>query len=195
MLATQKSMAGSSGSAVALLVEHRPFCRRSNRRGAASPATPPLTLDRKTFVPGEGAWWKLVDMEGVLKFFLTDVYIAAPAPNQDATNGSAPAAISRGATPGPAETGRGALPGIDRGGFRRGRAWVRLADDAARSYALRPGDKLAVDVEARWLQGNSNLCGGPGLRACRQCRLVGWSGVLTTLPVPRTGNGTGWQWS
>jgi len=67
------------------------------------------------------------------------------------------------------------------------RAWVRMDETVARAYALRPGDRVEVRAEARWLEGNNTLCVAfdrhDGTRG-------GWTGVVETMDVPTDG---GWH--
>ncbi|MCC6695086.1 MAG: SUMF1/EgtB/PvdO family nonheme iron enzyme [Candidatus Hydrogenedentes bacterium] len=67
------------------------------------------------------------------------------------------------------------------------RAWVRMNETPARAYALAPGDRVAVQVEARWLEGNATLCLALDRRDRANGAWTGWTGVLETLDIPRDG--------
>jgi formylglycine-generating enzyme required for sulfatase activity len=67
------------------------------------------------------------------------------------------------------------------------RAWTRLAPQPAKALALRPGDKIAISIEAHAVVGNSTLCVALDYMDAQRDAWTGWSGVLAELPVPRDG--------
>ncbi len=149
-----------------------------------------LRLNRATFAPSEAAWWAMRDMEGVLRFVLTDVYLCAPQPGQDRDAWLATMREYR-----EQRRAGGYVPGTGR--FRdvislnfqgKGyRGWVRLVDELGKAYALQPGDRLRVTVEARWLAGNNELCLGFDYNDAESGKWQGWSNVVETFEIPQDG--------
>ncbi len=71
--------------------------------------------------------------------------------------------------------------------FRGVRAWTRLAPQVAADLALRPGERIDVTFEARWVSGNSEVGLAldhldPATHAWRD-----WSTVLATARIPTDG--------
>ncbi len=152
-------------------------------------AAPPLVLNRTTFAPLEGAWWKLADMEDVIEFFVSDVYAAGPRPDQDRDAWVAAMREYRELRRrGELEPGKGRYREVIALDFTGdNRAWTRLADSASRAYALASGDQVTVDVEARWIRGNNNLCVAFDYVNEADGAWAWWSGVLVTLTIPQDG--------
>jgi len=67
------------------------------------------------------------------------------------------------------------------------RAWARLGVQASKTLSPSPGETLGVEVKARWLAGNPNLCFAFDVHNTGDDAKSGWSGVLSTRDVPRDG--------
>lgn len=71
------------------------------------------------------------------------------------------------------------------------RAWVRAGRPWAFAADLQPGEPLAIEGEARWIEGNGTLClafdwcdRGRGSAGSWQ----GWSTVVASAPIPKDGD-------
>jgi formylglycine-generating enzyme required for sulfatase activity len=69
--------------------------------------------------------------------------------------------------------------------YRGVRAWVRLAPAVAKAYDLNPGDTLHVNVDARALGGNAELCVAFDLHNRIDDAKAGWSQVRGTMSVAK----------
>lgn len=72
--------------------------------------------------------------------------------------------------------------------FRGVRAWVRLAKTASTALALQPGQALLVTVDARAIEGNSELCVAFDVHDRTDDAKVGWTGVRATLAIGKDGD-------
>jgi len=71
--------------------------------------------------------------------------------------------------------------------FRGERAWIRLADAVTKAYDFRPGEKVRVVIGARWMEGNNKLCIAFDTHTRSGYEKVGWTGVVTTVQIPKDG--------
>ena len=141
-----------------------------------------LPFGPETFNANEGCHWRLQDMPGLR---MNDAFIAGPAPGQD--RGAWLEALQRYRDL--TRTGRGAPCVVME--FDGVRAWLRLDNLLAKALALAPGDLFQVRVEARWLEGNNELCIALDEIDAVNGVWAGWSGVKATLSIPEDGH---WHW-
>jgi iron(II)-dependent oxidoreductase len=71
--------------------------------------------------------------------------------------------------------------------FRGVRAWVRMRNGFAKALDLQPGEPFRIEVEARWVEGNSELVLAFDLLSRESDAWQGWSTVFSTLSLPRDG--------
>jgi iron(II)-dependent oxidoreductase len=72
--------------------------------------------------------------------------------------------------------------------YRGIRAWTRMRAEVARALDLRPGQPFRIEVAARWFEGNGQLVLALDLIERDTGRKRGWSGVFSTLDIPRDGH-------
>ncbi|MBI2432451.1 MAG: hypothetical protein HYV26_06230, partial [Candidatus Hydrogenedentes bacterium] len=65
------------------------------------------------------------------------------------------------------------------------RTWTRLSLEASRDLALQPGDRVEARIEARWRQGNGEICAAFDRVDGSSGAWVGWTGVLASADTPR----------
>lgn len=70
--------------------------------------------------------------------------------------------------------------------YRGVRAWVRLHPNLGPAICLRPGDRIKIAVEARWLDGNRTVCAAWDFLDDRS-QWRGWSGVVATAQLSEDG--------
>jgi len=71
--------------------------------------------------------------------------------------------------------------------FRGDRAWIRLVNAVTEAYDLRPGEKVNVAIDVKWMEGNNNLCIAFDTHTRNGYEKVGWTGVVTTVQIPKDG--------
>lgn len=120
-------------------------------------------------------------LENAAGLRMNEAFIAAPPPGQD--HGAWLEAM--GAYRSAVRSGTGRSQIVLR--YDGVRAWMRLAIPVSQALALNPGDILRVSVEARWVEGNSELCLAFDRHGGVTDGWIGWTGVLATLPVPQDG--------
>ena len=67
------------------------------------------------------------------------------------------------------------------------RAWARLDADVAQALDVTPGEALTVQLDARWISGNPNLCIAFDIHSRSTGAKVGWTGVVATQALPEDG--------
>ena len=68
--------------------------------------------------------------------------------------------------------------------FRGVRAWIRMRTPYARAIDLRPGERLRIEVEARWLEGNAQLGLALDLLSRENDAWQGWSTIFSAIDIP-----------
>ena len=66
-------------------------------------------------------------------------------------------------------------------------SWVRLGLPITKAYEFRGGDKLKVEIDARWLEGNNELCIAFDVHSKSGDAKTGWSGVVGTIAIEKDG--------
>lgn len=69
--------------------------------------------------------------------------------------------------------------------YRGVRAWTRMRPEVAQALDLRPKQPFRIQVAARWFEGNGQLVLALDFIDRETGRKRGWSGVFSTLDVPR----------
>jgi len=69
--------------------------------------------------------------------------------------------------------------------FRGGQTWIRLADSVTKAYNFRPGEKIHMAIDARWMEGNNNLSIAFDTHTRIRYEKVGWTGLVATMQVPK----------
>lgn len=67
------------------------------------------------------------------------------------------------------------------------RAWARLGLEASKVLSVSPGETLTLEMTARWVSGNPDLCLAFDIHDRAGDAKTGWSGVLSTAGVPTDG--------
>ena len=71
--------------------------------------------------------------------------------------------------------------------FRGVRAWLRMDNDLAVAYSIRPQDKIVWRIDARWISGYNELCAAFDFSTKESHAWGGWSKVRGTVEIPKDG--------
>ncbi len=82
----------------------------------------------------------------------------------------------------------GVQPTVARFDYKGVRAWIRLDWELARGIAVKPGEKVTVEFEARSLSGNSEICFALDYHDRQKLGWVNWSTVFATHRIPSGGD-------
>ncbi len=121
-----------------------------------------------TFDAGEDCRWKSGETTGLR---MNAHYIAAPAAGQDRAAWLKALREYRQAV---RQGGSDRAIDLDYQGVR---AWIRAAQPIAKALGVKPGDRIRVAFDARWLTGNADLCVAFDIHNRSDDAWVGWSGV------------------
>ncbi|MBI2435473.1 MAG: hypothetical protein HYV26_21680, partial [Candidatus Hydrogenedentes bacterium] len=144
--------------------------------GAAEQWPSLVPFSPEMYKADENARWLYAVPEGVE---MTDEFVSPPRPGQDREAWLKALRTYR-------EMVRaGGAAGMIELGFDGVRSWTRLSLEASRGLALLPGDCLEARIEARWKQGNGEICAAFDFVDAPSGAWVGWSGVLASADTPR----------
>jgi formylglycine-generating enzyme required for sulfatase activity len=71
--------------------------------------------------------------------------------------------------------------------FRGVRAWTRVQSGLGRRLALKPGERVGVSFEARWISGNPQVCFALDYHDPPTGAWKGWSAAFATVNIPTDG--------
>jgi formylglycine-generating enzyme required for sulfatase activity len=138
------------------------------------------SLDMNMFDLGMGCLWIPQTSSGV-RLRMNDHYIARPAEGEDRDAWLAAMREYR------QQVREGKISRNIEMTFTDNRAWIRLANSVTKAYDFRPGEKIRMAIDARWMEGNNNLVVAFDTHTRAGYEKVGWTGVVTTVPIPKDG--------